>query len=204
MIWSYRDLLGTGDFRVCRIVPINVKLPRGDSIVFHDLLQLRAAGRHHDVGRASRWQSLAIKVRIVEKVYAVNDHTLLACRLALQHLCAIGDAGMLLDHFVAGTGGNVVAVGPNRRPRIVRKKRTQEFVAIVRAKWIGSDADRIAHRVRSLRSRRRRLATRLGRLVKLSRRAEKPDGLTGLIFFAGHAHLSRIAGATELGLVGAN
>src|SRR5258707_5300617 len=204
MIWSYLDLFGTGDLRVRGIVPIDAKLPHEDRVVFHDLFQLRAAGRYHDVWRARRRQTLAVDVGVVQEVCAVDDDTLFGGRLSFQHLRAIGDARMLLDHFVAGAGRNIVAVGPDRRSGIIRKERPQEFVAIVRAKRIWPDADCIAHRVRALRSRRGRLAPRLRRLVELNSRTEKPDGRAGLIFFSGHAHLGRIAVVACLRLVGAN
>src|SRR5215203_2445761 len=64
---------------------------------------------------------------------------------------------MLLDHLVAGAGRRVVPVGPDRRTRIVRKQRTEEFVPIVRTERIRPRADRVAHRIRTL---RRRLARR--------------------------------------------
>src|SRR5438552_6789470 len=188
MIWRYSDFLWAGDFRVCCVLPVNVKSPDKDSIVLENLLQLCAACRHHDIRLTRRRQSLAVDIRVVEKIRAVNDDALLPGRLALQHLRAISDARVLLDHFVAGTGWNVVAIRPDRRARVVREERPQEFVTIVRAKWIGTGADCITHRIGPLRTRWWRLTARLWRLIELCRRTEKPDRQAGLIYFTGHAY----------------
>src|SRR5262249_50339289 len=152
MIRGHGDLLRADGFCVGRILPINVKLPDEDPVIFEDILQLRAAGRHQDVRRARRRKPLAIDVRVVQEIHSVNDDALLAGRFALEHLRALNNAGMLLDHVVARAGRDVVAVRPDSRARIIREERSQKFVAIVWAERVGSGADRVAHRVRTLRA----------------------------------------------------
>src|SRR6478735_5121931 len=56
---------------------------------------------------------------------------------------------MLLDDIVAGACRDVVAVRPNSGSWIVRKEWPLERVAVIRAKWIGPGANRIAHIERS-------------------------------------------------------
>src|ERR1700730_972513 len=123
MIGRYSDLFGTDELCVGWTLPIDVELPNEDAIVFHDLFQLRTTCRHHDIWRTRRRQTLAIDVGVIKKIRAIDDDALFSGWLAFQHLRAVCDARMLLDHFVAGAGGNVVTVGPDRRPRIVRKER---------------------------------------------------------------------------------
>ena len=94
---------------------------------------------------------LPVDVGVVQEVHAVDDDALLGRRLPFQHAVAIDHAGVLLDHVVAGTGRDVVAVGPDRRARVIREERPIEGVSVVRSERIGSDADRVAHRVRALR-----------------------------------------------------
>src|ERR1700741_728882 len=57
---------------------------------------------------------------------------------------------MFLDHLVAGARRYVITVGPNGRPGIIRKERSQKLVTIVFAKWIFSGAHCIANREWSL------------------------------------------------------
>src|SRR5262249_50881711 len=109
--------------------------------------------RHQDVRRARRRQTFAVNVRVVQEIHSVNDDALFAGRLALEHLRALHDTAMFLNHFVARAGRDVVTVGPDRRARIIGEERPQKFVAIVRAERVGADADRVAHRVRALRAR---------------------------------------------------
>ena len=123
-------------------------------------LQLRSTSRHHDVRRPGRRESLAVDVGVVQEVHAVDDHALLGRRLPLEHPVAIDDARVLLNHVVAGAGRVVVAVGPDRRAGVIREERPVERVAIVRPERIGRRADRVAHRVRAGRWRRRRLSGR--------------------------------------------
>src|SRR5262245_58921270 len=109
---------------------------------------------------------------------------------------------MLLDHIVTRTGRNVIAIGPDRRPRIVRKERPQEFVAIVWAERIRSGAHGITHRVGALR-------TRLSRLVSLAAlrclpslslwagsRHKKASGRPGLTWLSSYAQLSGLTGSS--------
>jgi hypothetical protein len=212
VIWSHGDLLRAGDFGVGRILPINVKLPDKDSVILEDILQLRAASRHHNVRSARRRKPLAINVRVVQEIHSANDDALLAGRLALEHLRALHDACMLLDHVVARAGRDVITVGPDREPRIIGEERSQKFVAIVGSEGIGTGADRVAHRVRALRSgllsalssriglSARRLAPRLNRLPW--RRNEQRNGCAWLTRLTRHAQLRGIAGATGLRLIG--
>ena len=101
-------------------------------------------------------QLLAIEIGVVEKVHVVDDDALLGRVLALEHPRPIDDAGVLLNHVVAGAGRHVVAVGPDRRTRIVRKERPHELVSIVWAERVGPGAQRVAHRERPERCARRR------------------------------------------------
>src|SRR5262249_25435201 len=144
------DLLRTSNACISRILPINMEFPCEDGVIFKDLFQLRAPRRHYDIRRASRRQTPSIKVRGVQEIDTVDDHTLLSGRLAPEHPGAIGDADMLLDDFVARARGSVVAVGPNRRSRIIGKQRPEEFIPIIRTKRIRTRADRITHRVGTL------------------------------------------------------
>src|SRR5262249_12630 len=152
MIRSHGDFFRADDFRVGGILAINLELPDEDSVILENIFQCRTASRHYDVRRSARRQSLAINVRVVQEINSVNDDALLAGRFALEHLRALHNAGMLLDHVVARAGRDVVTVGPNRRARIIREERPQKFVAIVWAERVGTGADRVAHRVRALRA----------------------------------------------------
>ena len=84
--------------------------------------------------------------------------TMMHCSVAglpCEHRLAIGDARVLLrrdrrrDAVVARAGRDVVAIRPDRGPRVVREVRAQEFVSVVRAEWVGRRAHRVAHRVRT-------------------------------------------------------
>src|SRR5262245_58919177 len=98
-----------------------MKLPGHDYIVFENLIQLSPARRHHDV-RSSAWrQPVPVEIGVVEEVYPVDDDALFGRRQASQHFFAFGYTRVLLNEFVAGAGRNVVAVGPDGRPRIIRK-----------------------------------------------------------------------------------
>src|SRR5262249_38913669 len=97
-------------------------------------------------------RTFAVNIRVVQEIHSVNDEALLAGRLAPEHLRALHDAGMFLDHVVASAGRDVVTVGPDRRARIIGEEQPQKFVAIVRAERVGACADRVAHRVRALRA----------------------------------------------------
>src|SRR5262249_43306847 len=152
MIRSHGDLFRAGDFRIGGILPINVELPDEDSVILEDIFQLRTAGRHYYVRRSARRRRLTVDVRVVQEIHSINDDALLGGRLALEHLRAFHNAGMLLDHVVARAGRDVVAVGPDRRARIIGEERPQKFVAIVWAERVGTGADRVAHRVRALRA----------------------------------------------------
>ncbi len=119
--------------------------------------------RYHDVGRARRRKAAAIDVGVVQEIHTVNDDALLARGLAAEHFRALHDAGVLLDHLVAGARRHVVPVGPDRRPWVVGKERPLERVTIVRPQRILTGADRIAHRVRAIGELRRRCLSRLRR-----------------------------------------
>ena len=145
---------------------------------------MRAARRHHDVGRARRRKAAAIDVGVVQEIHTVDDEALLARGLAAEHFRALHDAGVLLDHLVASAGRHVVTVGPDRRPRVVGKERPLERVTVVRPERILTGADRIAHRVRAIgRLRRRclsRLRSRKRRWRTWTTRPPRPPGLSRL------------------------
>jgi hypothetical protein len=67
------------------------------TFVFEDLLQLRAPGGHHDVGRALGRHRRTINVRVVEKAHAIEHDALFARRLTVEHLCTLHHARVLLD-----------------------------------------------------------------------------------------------------------
>src|SRR5262249_34530888 len=73
-----------------------------------------------------------------------EDEALFGGGLALEHLRAVHDVGVPLGEIVAGTGRDVVAVGPDRRPRIVGVQRTLEQVAVVGTERVGARADGVA------------------------------------------------------------
>lgn len=124
-----------------------MNFPEINSIVLEYLFQLRAAGGHHDVGRAARGKSLAIDVGVVEKIHAVNHDALLGSGQAAKHFVAIGDAIVLLDDCVACAGGHVIAIGPNGGPRIIGEQGAFESVAIIFAQRIAGGAHGVAHGV---------------------------------------------------------
>ncbi len=141
------DLVRPGHLRLRRVLPIDGEPPRIHAVVFENVLQLRAPGGHHDVGRARRRHRRAVDVGVVEKADAVEHDALFARRLAFEHLCTIDDARVLLDDVVASARRHVVAVAPDCRPRVVGEERTKELVAEVRAHRIVARADRVAHRI---------------------------------------------------------
>ena len=53
-------------------------------------------------GAPCRRQRRAVDVGVVQEVDVVDDEALLGGRLALEHLRAIDDAGVLLDHSSTG------------------------------------------------------------------------------------------------------
>ena len=122
-----------------------MKFPDQNNVVFENIFQLRAAGCHHDIGRAFWRQVATVKVRVVEKIDAVDDYALLASSLSAQHLFSLDDAGVFLNHLVAGAAGKVITIGPHCRPRIVGKKRPQKFVSIVRTERVAAGAHGITH-----------------------------------------------------------
>src|SRR5262245_60243625 len=136
MIRSNSNLLRTGNFSVCGVPPIDVEIPGEDSVVLEIVLQLCTAGSHHNVRRPAQRQFLAVDVCVVQEIYIVNDHALLGSRFALEHLRALHDAGMFLYNIVASAGGNVIAVWPDRRTRVVGKERSEKFVAIVASEGV--------------------------------------------------------------------
>ena len=160
VIGSHRDLSRRRDGGLRRIVPVDVHLVKIDSVIVEDLHQLRAPGGHHEVRRTLRRRTHAIHVRVQQENGAVDDHALLGGGKTLEHPVAVGDAIVLLrDHarkrIVAGAGGIVVAIRPNRRARIVGKQGPLKFVAVIPAQRIGGHAHGIAHGVRTLRVIRR-------------------------------------------------
>jgi len=70
--------------------------------------------------------------------------------LAGEHSGAVGDAGVFLYDVVAGTGGNVVAVGPDGGARIVGEERALELVAVIRSERIGTGAYGVTNGVGTL------------------------------------------------------
>ena len=70
---------------------------------------------------------------------------LLARRASSEHRAAFDHARVLLDHLVTRAARNVVAVRPQRRARIVREERPQEFISIVRTEWIVGRTHRVTH-----------------------------------------------------------
>src|SRR5882724_951531 len=203
MIGSDADFLWASDFGVRRILPIHMKLPNQDRIVLHHFLQLRAARSHDDVRRSLRRKFLPIQICVIQKIHAVNDHALFAGWLAFQHFLAFSDAGMLLNYFVAGAGGNVVAVGPDGRSRVVRKEGAQKLVTIVRTQRIRTRADGITHRVGSLWTRLGIRPAWLWRRRSCARsRHEQRVGHSGLSLLAGHTDLCGFAVAAGPWLIG--
>src|SRR5580692_9324304 len=91
---------------------------------------------------------VAINVRTVQEANTVDHHALLVRGLALQHPRSISGAHVLLDHRISGARWQVIAIGPDRGARIVRKKRPIEFVTVIATHWIGSGADGVTHRIR--------------------------------------------------------
>ncbi len=130
-----------------------MELPRVQAIVFHHALELCAAGGQHDFRRAVRRQRLAVEVRDVQEVDAVDDDTLFGCRLAFQHAGAVHGTRVLLDDRVARARRQVVAIRPDGRTRIVREEGPVELVAVILAERIARRAHGVAHRVRALRLR---------------------------------------------------
>src|SRR5262249_34470778 len=57
---------------------------------------------------------------------------------------------MFLNHFVAGTGRDVVAIGPHRRSRVIGKQCALKSVAIICAQRIITHAYGVAHRKSSV------------------------------------------------------
>src|SRR5262245_66629716 len=131
MIRSNGDLLRSGDFCIGGIPPIYVKLPGEDAVVLEVILQLRPSGSHYDVRCSARRQLFAVYIRVVQEIYAVNDDTLFGGRLALEHLRALHDTCMLLNHVVARAGRNIISIGPDCRTRVIREERPEKFIAIV-------------------------------------------------------------------------
>ena len=112
------------------------------------------------LGAPARRQPLAIHVGVQHENAAVDHHALLGRRQTLEHLVAVGDAVVLLrDDFgqqvVAGAGGVVIAVGPDRRTRIIGKQRPLELVTVVRPQRVGRRAHGVAHGIGALRIVRR-------------------------------------------------
>ncbi len=99
------------------------------------------------LGRARGRRLRAVEVGDVQEVHAVDDHALFRGVLTLEHARAVGHAGVLLDHVVAGARGHVVAVGPDGGTGIVGEERPQELVPIVGTEGAGPLAHRVAHRV---------------------------------------------------------
>ena len=99
---------------------------------------------------------------------------------------------MFLNHVVAGAGRDVVTVGPDCGPRIIREERPQKFVAIILAERIFAGAYRIAHRKRSLTLCRGRGSIGIRGGVRLCRRnqLERNPRLTGP---PGRIELGRLA-----------
>ncbi len=140
----------SGDSGVRWGLPIHVELPGVDGVVLHDLFQLRAAGGHHNVGCSGGRQSSAIDIGVIEEVDIVDDDALFGGWLAGEHSGAVGDAGVFLYDVVAGTGGNVVAVGPDGGARIVGEERALELVAVIRSERIGTGAYGVTNGVGTL------------------------------------------------------
>ena len=86
VVGRHRDLLRRGHGGLGGVVPIHVDLVEVDAVVLEDLHELRAAGRHHDVGRARRRKTLAVEVGIEHEDAAVDHHALLGGGQTLQHL----------------------------------------------------------------------------------------------------------------------
>src|SRR5258708_13581191 len=127
-----------------------MNVPEVDAIVVKDLFELRASSSHHDVRRAHRRQFPAVDICVVQDIHSVDDNALLGSGLAHKHPRAIRDACVFLNYVVAGAGWRVVAIGPHRRPWIVRKQRALECITIVPAQGVRPGADRITHGPHSL------------------------------------------------------
>ena len=161
------------------------------------------------LGRACGRHGLAVDVGVVEEADAVEHEALLGRRLALEHLLAIDDARVLLDEVVARARGDVVAVAPDRRPRVIGKERTQELVAVVRAHGVVARADGVAHRVRALRT-----LSAAGTLAATTlpgrhrwcgrgrRRLEEGRRLPGLTGNPDRAHIGLVARRPDRWLIG--
>src|SRR6267142_5642817 len=98
------------------------------------MVELPAAGGHHDVRSSRGRERLPVDIGVVEKVHVLDDDALFGGRLAGEHLRAIGNTGVLLsrdrirDAVVTGARRDVVAVGPDRWTWVIGKERPQKLV----------------------------------------------------------------------------
>src|SRR5271157_4186649 len=156
VIGRHRDLLRWRDAGLGGVLPIDVHFVEVYAVVVKDLHELRAARRHHEVGRAGRRQPLAIYVGVQHENPAVDDHALFRRRQTLEHAVAVNDAVVLLRDYigqqvVARAGWVVIAVGPDRWVGIIWKQRALELITVIRPQRVGSRAHGIAHGIRALR-----------------------------------------------------
>ena len=147
VVRRHRNLDSLGEPGLRRVVPIDVKLVRVDSVVLQNLPQLAAAGGHQDIGSAGGRQTLAVQVGVIEEIHALHDDALLRGIPALEHGGAVDHAGMLLNDVVAGAAGNIIAIGPDRGAGIVGEQLPPEFVAVIRPQRVAALAQRVAHGV---------------------------------------------------------
>ena len=122
--------LRTGDASLRRVFPVHAERPRVDPVIVQVTAKLRSTGGEHRVGRARRRELCPLEVGVVEEVHAIHHHALFRRRFSAQHAHPIDHTGVLLDHVVAGAGGDVVPVGPDRRSRVVGEQRAQELVPV--------------------------------------------------------------------------
>src|SRR5215510_6369465 len=67
LILRHRNLLQRNHVCVGWVLPIDMKLPGIDRVSLQNLVELRAASRHHDVRRAPWRKFLAVEVSVVQK-----------------------------------------------------------------------------------------------------------------------------------------
>ena len=142
----------------------------------------------------------AVEVHVVEEVHAADHHALLGGGLTAQHARAIRDTGVLLDHVIAGAGGQVPAVRPHRGTRIVGKERADELIAIPRAGGIVGGAHGITHGIGTRVARRRRTRTDgVGDRCRHVQRDGRPR-LRGAVRPAGHRRRTGRRGGRIIGV----
>ena len=77
MAWRDIDFLRPGQPRLAGIVPVHGEFPGVNPVILEDLIQLRAARRHHDLGHTGLGQLVSIDVSGVQEAHTVYDPALL-------------------------------------------------------------------------------------------------------------------------------